>query len=337
MKVHAPAQDSLFITQPEGELLMYRILSGVAVLSVALISGCGGSDGTHTTGPVSEKRPVAEASTGTGAGPKTVELSDNPEVKRENEIADCMKKEGFTYIPHPFASAGEDNPQSRYVNPTSLLQPDAEVRKWRQKYGFGTVASELYPNDPQVARPKQSADPNEAIVAELDPARRKAYNKALFGSPTEGGLENKTGGASSKTNKNAERDYLASCYGRHFESRTEVKTDPNTDHHRLVVKFKNDPTVEAATDKFGSCIKDRGYTIKHLSSSPYSLAGAVHLSFVKQFSSKAQAGSKPTRGDLSAEVKASLDDLDCRATYADLVRSKYPTILDAFNDEEGSG
>jgi hypothetical protein len=313
---------------------MYRVLPCVAVLAVALISGCGGSAGGGATTAAGDKPPATGNDAKAGAG-------DDPEVKRENEVADCMKKEGFTYIPHPDVSASAETPKRRYAQASSLLQPDGEVRKWRQKYGFGLAAAKLFPNDPQVAEPERTTNPNNAVVAALDPPRRKAYNKALFGAEGKDDVpEAKTGNAPSKGAEAQVKAYEKSCFGRTTVNTEKVSSATKAADHRVEVKFTNDPAVTSATEKYGSCMKERGHKIRSLSSDPFELtqAGSDSLRPIRA-DKKAiirELNRKPTEQDLAKEVKVAVDDVECRSTYAQIVRSKYPTILDAYQGD-GAG
>jgi hypothetical protein len=295
---------------------MYRVLPCVAVLSLALIAGCGGSGGTTTT----DGKGVSAASKSSDStnGDQNSTDADNPEVKIENAIADCMKQQGFTYVPFAQVYESPDSPRFRYAYASSLLEPEDKVRQWRKKYGFGTVAAVLFPNDTQVAPPKERVNPNNAITAALDPAQLKAYYKALLGSEAKGGgLEAKDVPKRIKKHDNDVAAFKKSCTGKHVVDDSAGGGNPakTPANHRLVVKFKNDPAVESATDEYGSCMKGRGHKISDLNSSPLSISSAAMNdgagSVLEPADTEAsESSTKPTQRDLDKEVKVALDDLE---------------------------
>jgi hypothetical protein len=206
------------------------------------------------------------------------------------------------------------------------------------------VAAVLFPNDTQVAPPKERVNPNKAITEALDPARLNAYNKALLGSEAKGGdLEAKDVPKRIKQHNKDQAAFKKSCTGKHAVDDSAGGGNPakTPANHRLVVKFKNDPAVESATEKYGTCMKGRGHKISDLNSSPFSISSAARNdgagSGLEPVDEESAGGStKPTQRDLDKEVKVALDDLECRSTYAKIVRTKYPTIVTAF-DGEGVG
>jgi hypothetical protein len=323
---------------------MYRVLPCVAVLSLALIAGCGGSDGGGTTTTTGKELSAANESNGSTSGDQSSTDADNPEVKAENAIADCMKQQGFKYVPFVEEYESSDSPRFRYAYASSLLEPEDKVRQWRKKYGFGLAAAVLFPNDSQVAPPKERVNPNKAITEALDPARLKAYNKALLGSEVKAGdLEAKDVPAQVKKHDKDVADYKKSCSGKQSVDDSAGQGNPakTAANHRLVVKFKNDPAVESATEKYGTCMKGRGHKIAGLNSTPSSISEAAKNDGKGSGpqpvgEESAESYTKPTQRDLDKEVKVAPDDLECRSDYAKLVRSKYPTILTAF-DGEGAG
>jgi hypothetical protein len=315
---------------------VYRVLPIAAVLSVALIAGCGGgdSDKDGSSAAAGDDRSATEQDASAG----------NRELEIERGIADCMKKQGFQYIPRPMSTPeeGGDSPRSTYGDPRSILQPDAKVRAWRQKYGFGGIAELVYPNDPQVASRlvKQAKNPNDAIVDALDPARRRAYTRALLGSPDQRSLEIKSGIKPSKEQLQQVKDYEASCTGKlrspkSAEAGAPVSAEKKEAARRLMAKFTNDRAVIEAADKFGVCMKERGYQIGSISTDPWLLAGAAN-----QLDTSYQRATKSTsaaRQELVKDRKRAVADVDCRAPYAKIVQTEYPTILDAADLQSSAG
>ena len=316
---------------------MYRVLPGLAALSVVLIAGCGSSESTSpTAAPAANEQSATESGSTTADSAAT---SDNPEVKIENLIADCMKQQGFTYIPHPSVYETADSPRLRYGGGYSYLQPDSDVRKWREKYGFGFAATLVYPNDPQVQQRETAANPNDAIVAALDSARKKAYNKAFSGAANGEGYDPKT--ASRKDAGKLEKDFNNSCQGKASELRTkdakaaQPSTAKKAANHKLVLKFRNDSDVADVAQKYSDCLKGRGYKVSFDNTEPISVYSAVTQSLSQNYEA-ATKNKSAAKQALTKEIKLALDDVDCRTAYAKLVRTKYPMILDAGNTE-GAG
>ena len=147
-------------------------------LGLALLAaGCGKTEAPPAT--AFDTPPAGAPAAATSATPGD---PDSVEVKAENMIADCMKKKGFRYVPHPLSfESGEQI--SRYAGMLYVLEPADQVRAFRAKYGFGGYSRLVYPNDPAVTvvAPDPSKNPNNGIRDALDPAQQKAYDKALNG------------------------------------------------------------------------------------------------------------------------------------------------------------
>jgi hypothetical protein len=310
---------------------MYRALPGIAILSVALITGCGGPKTGDTATDKNDSASSAVKDT------TTQELND-AQLKVENEIADCMKKQGFTYVPNPFIAESNDLPLMRYGGSPSYLQSDSDVRKWREKYGFGLTSALVYPNDPQVAEDSdEGKNPNAAIVDKLDPARRDAYRKALTGSTDGNGYEPKT---DSKKKNAAELQANSdnSCQGkagRADQDQVEAKeASRKKSNHQIVLKFQNDSAVVSAVKEYGNCLKERGHKVALSNPLPRNVLDGVTRDFLAPL--EAAPDSINAKEELVKEVKLALDDVDCRTSYAKIVRTKYPQVVAAENTE-GAG
>ena len=286
---------------------MQRVLISAGVMSAALLLGaCGSaSPDAASTGAVS---------TGTAPAGSTQDDYSAKQQKAENMIADCMKEKGFQYVPRTTSSSVSRADQ--YVGPASLLQPDEVVRPLRQKYGFGVAAKEVYPNDPIVGKPRENAadDPNNKIRDGLDDAQRQAYDKAMG-----------TGGKGSGqgTEGCGEKAYIA-VFGTTDLNRTQA------DAKRAWDKFGSDPAVVAAARKYADCLRGKGYRVT--GSEPGEVETFL-LREVRPAGAVAVGEEDPAKssGDpkaaLAEEIKKALDDLDCRGSYADIVRTRYPSIV----------
>lgn len=319
-------------------------LAVVSVSTALLLTACGGGDSTSASTSPSDGASTSAGSAGAGAdaagrapaaaeGPRTLDA----DVAYENQIADCMKQQGFTYVPHPFVTPPADDPVSVNAGPASLLQPESDVRRWRQKYGFGIAARLVYPDDPQVAVPAQPPDPNKAIVAGLDPAQQAAYNVALVGT------ESPDGFAGSKAGEKAVAvppQVTDSCQGKAQQVRDRAVAaqagdgqDPQKKAaaHQTVVRFENDPAVVAAAKTYASCLQTRGYRLD--TTTPGQIENALSMRTDLGGDPAPGAASAAAQQELAQEIRRALDDLDCRAPYAEVVQADYPDILDALNSD----
>lgn len=124
----------------------------LAAVAAVLIAGCGGSKSTAP--PV-----TVEAQVGLDSREGMMELQS----RVEGGIRDCMKAQGFEYIPvDPFAQ------QQAVTGKTRLT--DAEFNK---QFGYGITT--LF------GRGGQQSDPNDRIRKSLSTTDRAAYDRALWG------------------------------------------------------------------------------------------------------------------------------------------------------------
>jgi hypothetical protein len=310
----------------------YRNLSCVAVLSAVLISGCGAASTPSSDGSVR-----SSATNGSGSGPNTPTTAEQIEIDAQNQIADCMKQEGFTYVPQP--ELGESVPAHSYVGIGSWALPHDEVRQWRAKYGFGNFSQWVYPNDPQVQTKDSNAkrDSNEAIVQGLDSARRKAYNKALMGDVKGTGYDPKEG-----KNAKAEAAQANSCWGKAearstaARSKLEPSKQKQATDRRTWVKFTNDPAVDTAGDAYADCLKQKGYKISR--PDPQTLESTLSQFVPDLPDGDATLTPAEAKPKLAQEIKVALDDADCRKPFIDILQKKYPSVANGsagFGDAVG--
>jgi len=287
---------------------------GIAGLAVAtLLTGCGTNTGTSAA-------PPGDA---TGISSSAGTDLDAAAVKAENMIADCMKKKGFQYTPHPLRF-GAESQVDRYAGGLSVLEPADQVRAFRSKYGFGGYSKQVYPNDAAL-RPAASAsgkNPNNAIRAALGPAQQKAYDRAFAGNSGE-----------AETGQGAPNGDDVGCAGEASAKYFGTQTDESrAASRRAYAQFENDPAVIEAAQKYAGCLKDRGYTVA--STRP----GKIEYELRSQFagnggaakaagSADDPAGQGQAKEGLRKEIKAALDDLDCRTGYAELARTKYAAAV----------
>jgi hypothetical protein len=311
-------------------------IPGLALVAL-MLSGCSGSEGQSSAAQKDGANSMATAP-GKADGSGAV-AADPIEVAYQNEIADCMRRQGFRYVPNPQSpDSGYDGNQPEYVGPQSLLKPDDVVRKWRQKYGFGAWSRIVYPNDPALRGPAEAPSPNEAVVKALEPAQREAYYLALYGSTTDsGGYDPKTmsGKAGDKLKKAADNSCQSKA-AEHRETKMSTQKEPTRRHsaaensaaQELEVKYRNDPAVAKASKKYADCFRERGYKMPLGNAVNFGLfihgAGGITTTYavVREDASTTQA-----KTELLAEIKEAVDDVDCRAPFAALIRSKYTKVI----------
>ncbi|MEV6595599.1 hypothetical protein AB0M36_01920 [Actinoplanes sp. NPDC051346] len=296
----------------------------IVALGVALLAGCG-SDSDAADAPKAGAAPAAPAAARNDAAKKL----DDDLRKREQLIADCMKKQGFQYQPN-LRGLVADNQVGAYGGPESVLAPVDEVRAFRQKYGFGFWAAKVFPNDPKVAQSTMDPDssPNRAYHDGLDKARRKAYEEALYGkedtTKTSGGKTTYKGGCSAEAAEKVP-------YG---PEQTKAEAAASK---RAYAKFTSDPEVVGAAQKYADCLKGKGYQVA--SAKPGDIENSMAEKTLPDAAPAGQpanqAGDQATdpaaaKAALAKDIKAALDDLDCRTEYADLARTKYADTLEAW-------
>lgn len=127
---------------------------------IAVVSGCGGEDHQTAAGP-------------SGGGSVEEQLGfdrvDSPEAQAEaeNEIAACMRAEGFEYIPVDPVAA-----QAALTGKSNLNDEDFD-----KQFGYGIAT--LY------ARGTPQSDPNASIRQGLSAPDLRAYDQALSGGQPE--------------------------------------------------------------------------------------------------------------------------------------------------------
>jgi hypothetical protein len=274
--------------------MTHRLTTVAATLAgtVLVLAGCGSQGGT----------PAAAGNVPTGSEPAgdQAQLAKQAQDKRsraENMIADCMKQQGFTYVPYaPATSASPSSPSIRGQNPA--LVPYEDLNAFRQKYGFGVYAADVYPQDPAVASRQATAqsNPNEAIKTGLDPARREAYSKALYGE----GKGN--GGCANDSMKAVFGDTPADDAAKQAEAR------------QAQLAFESDPGVLQAAHAYASCLNGQGHKVS--STKP----GTIEESLRQALITARGQGQGSLTGDaartaLDNEIRQAMDDLECGKDY----------------------
>ncbi|WP_127501621.1 hypothetical protein [Actinoplanes solisilvae] len=278
---------------------MRRLTLILTSVTLAALAGCGGA-GDAEDAETAAATPGVTQDTG----------QDSAQLKAENMTADCMKRKGFRYVPHTL-DFGDDNGQAKFAGMSSIVEPADQVRAFRAKYGFGGFSQIVYPNDPAVKQPEvdPAKNPNNAIRDALDPAQQKAYDAALHGA---GGKGAKAGPP--KGDPGCANEAAAKYYG------SGPSKDEQAAAAREFGKFKNDPAVVAAVGKYASCLKEKGYPVN--APQPGMIEQSMFSDAITKFSNAGQVDVATAKQALGIEIKAALDDLECRTDYAVLARAK---------------
>jgi hypothetical protein len=125
---------------------------------LALLAGCGGGgEKSSAKAPASQSGSVEQQAGFSGAA------SPAAQAKVENEIAVCMKAEGFQYTPV--------DPEARQAALTGKANLSDE--DFTRQFGYGIAT--LY------GRGTSQSDPNARVRQSLGPADQRAYDQALSG------------------------------------------------------------------------------------------------------------------------------------------------------------
>lgn len=287
---------------------MRRSLLPLALCAAVLLAGCTGTSDTK----------AGEQETGGSAFDLAKAQSDSQaqHQRLESLIADCMKKQGFQYLP----ATGQDRrtrPAEVLNGRSSVLRPAEEVRTFRQKYGFGSVYARLvFPDDPAVALGEgekgDGKDPNADIRTALDNARRRQYDLALTGVTNEPG-------PTYTPSAGCQGEAEAKIWPGGAEEQKKVQEA----RERASSAFQTDPAVVAAAQKYADCLREKGYRV------PSRTPGEIEVSLYEQALAVEEGSvSKADAAEgLRKEIEAALADLQCRTDYATIARTKYAKAI----------
>ncbi|MFC0107801.1 hypothetical protein [Kibdelosporangium aridum] len=256
--------------------------------TVLVLAGCGAQSGTPAgpAGPAGAE-PVRDRAL-------AAQVQDQRR-QAQNMIADCMKQQGFTYVPHvPAASATPSAPSIRGQHPALVAYED--LKTFRQKYGFGVYAADVYPQDPNVAprQPATTPNPNDAVKVGLDPAAKEAYNKALHG------VGKGNGGCVNDSMKAVFGDTPADDAAKQAQSRQTQSA------------FESDPGVVQAANAYAACLGSRGHKLS--STKPGMIEKSLHQALVTARGQGNLTGDA-ARTALDNEIHQAMDDLECGKDY----------------------
>ncbi|MEV5497363.1 hypothetical protein AB0M50_18390 [Nonomuraea fuscirosea] len=273
----------------------------VPMAALAVLCGCGGAAGT--------------------AGPSPSAPGDKKH-RLEAAKADCMKQQGFKYVPFVSRSRQPDTDESR----ERAAGDYQAMRKYREKYGFGVFALYVYPKEfghPAVKPDNPEINPNWEIQSSLSKAQSGAYRKALDACMVTAadqvlGLKLKSGA-----------DYYA---------------EQNTIRRRALKSGVNsDPELVELAGAMATCLKGKGHAISDTTPVAMAKRGQEMFRAQEDKLGRAQRDDVPdvappekegelsmiyapaltpeeARPYLNREIKAALDDLECGRDF-------YPAYL----------
>jgi hypothetical protein len=272
-----------------------------------LLAGCGSAQaGKSPAAPATAAATSGAAPAGASTDPNDNAQYDPQDVKRENLMADCMKKAGFQYVASPLPllppvnSIGAKDP---------ALVPYDQLKAFRTKYGFGYLyAQDVYPNDPNIVpkNPPDRVNPNTAIKAALSPAQQTAYDNAY-----DGGWMSKVEAAGTKVGIK-QGGCAASVEAQMSQSDPAPTTDQSASDRAAQAEqaFTTNPAVVSDAQSYGTCLRQKGYAVS--STKPGVIEHTVS-SIVEQ--EHANNPNPDKRQGLDDEIKKSLDDLECGKAY----------------------
>ena len=230
-----------------------RLLVGAAIAALAL-SACGGSSSSQPKGGVEEQLGFDQSSL-------LVRQS-----RAEARIRDCMKAQGFDYVPiDPVAQ------RAQLIGSTS--GPDAEKQ-------FGYFVSTLWGRGPQ-----QQADPNERVRASMGPADQAAYDRALGG--------DNPGANFNDAFDTGDFTKLGGCRRKAIEAvfgGVQVLSEIQGKLDQLDERIVQDQRMVRATEKWTACMAAAGYH--------YTDPDAIDVDLQKRLSrssARCRASSRPGR------------------------------------------
>jgi hypothetical protein len=217
-----------------------RALAAVLVGAALAIAACGGgsdggataaSPGTSSSATASQSGATVEDQLGFDEAGILARQS-----RVEAAIAQCMKNEGFDYVPiDPFAA------RAALVGSSRLSDQD-----FLKQFGYGI--STLW------GRGNPQADPNQRLRATLGPADRRAYDRALWG-------DNK-GATFSEAVDSGRFDRLGGCTLKATEAvfgGAQVLTQLQGKLDDLDDRIAEDRRMVKAIAKWSECMASAGY------------------------------------------------------------------------------
>lgn len=238
----------------EGAVMTGRTRSYWASLAVGmstalLAAGCGGGAHPGAAAPATATGGPAAKTAGGHLAPGLpleqqlglANFGEAPPLQEALVIRDCMKAQGFDYVPvDPAAQKASSNGGLTSAQKRAL-------------YGYGITTRYGQP------RPAAPPDPNAAIRSALSPANRVAYDQALNGTAPStnsggGGGGGNNGGGSFRTVGGCTRQAIQKVYGG-----GQVFDQLVSALHAEQQQVDNDQRVVMANQAWSQCMAAAGY------------------------------------------------------------------------------
>jgi hypothetical protein len=170
----------------------------------------------------------------------------------ENQIAACMRAQGFEYIPADFKTV-------RGGMLADKTLPGMDEEEFIEEHGFG-ISTFYTGAAPQLSDGYSPArvglgGQNVQIFKNLSPADQVAYNRALLGKNTDATFA-----------VGLEQENFSRCGGCTLEAVKKIfKPDQlgATYYHPLDVLINKDPRIKAAVRKWSEAMRDAGFKYNH--------------------------------------------------------------------------
>ena len=306
------------------------LLVAVVVGAVLALSGCGGDDGGGGATTTAATAGTAGSSGTQAVGTVEDQLGFDEagilarQSRVEAAIAQCMKNEGFDYIPiDPFAQ------RAAIVGSTRLSDED-----FLNQFGYGI--STLW------GRGNPQGDPNQRLRATLGPADRRAYDRALWG-------ENK-GATFSEAVDSGRFDRLGGCTRKATEAvfgGAQVLTQLQGKLDELDDRILEDRRMIKAVERWSECMAAAGYRYDdpdEIDSDLFRRMEAIVGPLPGQFATGPPAGERPKPYDRTAlrnlqrdEVAIAQRDFACEQKDIEPVESVVRPEYEARFREQNRG
>ncbi|MEU4098943.1 hypothetical protein [Streptomyces sp. NPDC026673] len=287
--------------------------SAAGLAGMVALVGCsqGDAESAPPTTSSTSSSPSRAAANGELAIPDGADEETKKAYLLENAVAACMRKQGFSYTPH-VTDWGPSVP---------VDGQDYELaKKYREKYGFGLYAAAAYPDDPTLFgtdayEAKVMADPNDAYLAALSPAQRKAYDKAL------GNGRRRTADGKAVELPGCKLSGFEKVYGPE-KSQAEIDRESASakEQDRAAEQALNgDPKLISLAQEFAACLRNEGIAVT--TTQPTAIGDMVKFATSAQLPPSGIKGldKDDAQAKFAQEISNARKDLECgkkfRAAY----------------------
>jgi hypothetical protein len=234
---------------------LHVVAMATAVTFALSISACGGGGSTAAESSDDSMGPLAEL---LGWEAETPEESRRKQLEVEELIAECMRADGWEYVPVDHAAQMPDDEMSE-------LGADPEA--FGERYGYGVVQSYEQWDEPYLLGEEMDdggqmmEDPNMEYVHQLSESEMTAYYETLYGSMSfdDGSWDDAGEDGGFETDTAMSQDH--GCQG--VASEQVYGADPVWSDPDLVQRLEdywmaslNDPRLIDAHDQWASCMAD---------------------------------------------------------------------------------